>query len=439
MKKVPLFFRLVVCFLAFGVIGVALLTAVYALPVEPMAERVRGSIPIFEEEGASFRLVPARISTSLNTQSDALFLNIATTGNEGNPLDAAMRVEFTAYGEYSPTSSGKVQDLIQRYVGTEEPSYRLSYARYWHGYLVFLKPMLLFIEYGGIRLLNMALQTLLFAAVVYLAGRRVSGKYVFALALSIAALLLPVIALCMQYSVIYYLLMGALLAVLKIGPRLRERKRYLDFFFFIGMCANYFDLLTYPLVTLGLPLVALLLMLRPTEKEGVCISLGSGVVWALGFGGIWGIKWLLAQAVTGEHVLASATDAALLRSGTQGGGVIYRFRAIAEALKAYLCKPWFLLAAALFLLLVLLIAVGRLRIHSFRGKVPALALLGIGLIPFAWFFLFAEHTVYHPFPHRILAVTFFAWGSLLAAIIEKKKAGEAFPMDGRIPESTGNG
>ena len=48
----------------------------------------------------------------------------------------------------------------------------VDYARYWHGYLLFLKPLLLFFSLSDIRMMNAALQLILAAGVLLLAFRK---------------------------------------------------------------------------------------------------------------------------------------------------------------------------------------------------------------------------------------------------------------------------
>lgn len=68
-----------------------------------------------------------------------------------------MKVSRIGYqDEYSGCTS-----LIKWLWLKEEPNTSLGYARYWHGYLVVLKPLLLLLDYADIRILNMIVQLLL--------------------------------------------------------------------------------------------------------------------------------------------------------------------------------------------------------------------------------------------------------------------------------------
>ena len=49
-----------------------------------------------------------------------------------------------------------------------------EYGKYWHGYLVFLRPLLTLLDYGKIRVLNGIVLTILLVIALYLLARRLS-------------------------------------------------------------------------------------------------------------------------------------------------------------------------------------------------------------------------------------------------------------------------
>ena len=90
----------------------------------------------------------------------------------------------------------------------------------------------------------------------------------------------------LQYSFIFIVTLISMIAVL-IVYKYKKQKFIPIIFFITGALATYFDLLTYPLVTLGMPivLVALLESRRKTKLlDQILLSIKLGVMWAIGYG-----------------------------------------------------------------------------------------------------------------------------------------------------------
>ena len=93
-------------------------------------------------------------------------------------------------------------------------------------------------------------------------------------------------------------------------------------FFIIGGLTSFFDLLTAPLVTLGLPAIVLLLLRKKINRSGhfkdyvfilLCISLS----WLVGYAIIWVSKWLLASIFLHENILQDGFREVIQRTGSQ--------------------------------------------------------------------------------------------------------------------------
>ena len=82
-------------------------------------------------------------------------------------------------------------------------------------------------------------------------------------------LLMPVVCgICLQYVPVTLLALCACLALLRADGAIERAIGLPAFFALTGLLTNYFDLLTFPLVTLGFPL-ALLLALRMERGDGL--------------------------------------------------------------------------------------------------------------------------------------------------------------------------
>ena len=89
-------------------------------------------------------------------------------------------------------------------------------------------------------------------------------------------------------------------------------------FLLSGVITSYFDLLTYPLLSLTFPLITLLLMIRKHEKivsnkmivGMICLN---SFFWGIGYGGMFISKWLVATLITGNDVFSIAVNFASAR------------------------------------------------------------------------------------------------------------------------------
>lgn len=107
-------------FLVMIIVYVSLLSFAYSFSNENIKTNQAESLSILENEGDYPSLSkPDLKGSQLDNFTDKLMID-RTKKNVENPLKAAMSIN--------------------------------NYSRYWHGYQIFLRPLLIFINYGSIRL-----------------------------------------------------------------------------------------------------------------------------------------------------------------------------------------------------------------------------------------------------------------------------------------------
>ena len=140
-------------------VGFALLTAVFLLPVDAMEEHVLASIPALSGEWGTGeesyeQVLKGYASTQLDNSTDAYMLLSAIHRSDKSAVDQAVNV----YTWQDPDSFGQYGTLLRYGKSGSEGMQENATARYWLGYLVVLKPLLLFLNYMDIRMLNMIVQ-----------------------------------------------------------------------------------------------------------------------------------------------------------------------------------------------------------------------------------------------------------------------------------------
>lgn len=386
--------------------GIVLMSCVYMLPTGRMLTQADRSLPIFENEGTSFCWAPEEKSARLDGYTDAIMMQIAVYIRDADPLKAAMqndRMEFTE-GKLDPAGS------LKQYVYGDRSGYVVDYARYWHGYLLFLKPLLLFFSLSDIRMMNAALQLILAAGVLLLAFRKRGLRLALPMGLALLVINPVSTALSMQFSSIYYLTLLGLLIMLLTESW--DRSWGYLVFLFLGIGTAFFDFLTYPACAVGTCLALQALMSRADGKTRLLKTVGSGAAWAFGYGGMWSGKWLAASLITGNSVMRDAVEQAQYRSGGEvtaaEGGVSATFGAVLGRNLGVLANPAAaILVLALLGLLVWLLVTKRCRFALEQASLPSLAIAFA--VPFVWYFLLRNHSLVHCWmTYRNLSAAVFA-------------------------------
>lgn len=388
--------------LAAVLIGTLLLLAVFALPTSQT--HAAQSAELMAKEGCYPELTNIWFSR-LDNWTDSIMLMEASDTTDDTLLHRAMLVPHGSFGEESEVSPF---DAFQRHeLGGEAYTGSVTYARYWHGYLVFLKPLLLVTDYSGIRIVNGAALLLVTAIALWMLWKRDLKVCVAPFAIAALMMMPAVLAKSLQISVCYYLLTLGVIAMAAIPA---EKLDTLTPFLFLnlGIAVAYFDFLTYPVAVFGVP--AVVLTVRKTDKplkDRILRLVLAGLCWGFGFAGMWGSKWILSSLLTEENVIADAF--AMILHRTSGSDVHYGvFSTLQMNLYAFLKNP----VSAVLLLTggYWSIALFQKDSRKFSDSVQILIpFVLLALMPFVWYLIARNHSWIHFFfTNKLLVVTVFA-------------------------------
>lgn len=402
--------RLTLILLGGIALGFGLLVAAFCLPVEPMAQNVRLSIPTLDGtwgsgEEAAEQVVKGYQTMQLDNATDASMLLTAIHQSDTGAVDRAINV-YTYRHEVYYTQYGTLMQYGQ--TGLEDMNDTAT-TRYWLGYLIVLKPLLLFMTYMDIRVLNMLLQGLMLAGILMLMQQRGLGRYGLPFALAMCAVTPAITGLSLQFSTALWVMGLAMLVLLWKPDWVRHGVGDAAFFLVTGMATSYFDYLTYPLLTFGMPFVLWLLMNEDDSNRAVWKRLlRCGMAWCAGYAGMWVGKWAIAALAGNEDFWSSVVGSIETRTSAElRDAAITRWDALLATLKVYAKKPYLLLGVATA------IGYGAALWRSRRRKTTGCralygALLAVATLPLIWFLLMANHTYIHAyFTCRALAVTAF--------------------------------
>lgn len=414
-------FLLRAAMLAGGVLltGLLLLAVAYMLPTGRMKSHIAESDEVFNYEGIYPQLMYGVKSSQLDNYTDGLMYATAIHPGSGNVLRDAM---YNARYEYEDTNMVQALNDYANDVSVKESlRYELGYARYWHGYLIILKPLLLFLNVGEIRMLNLIMQTLFLSVLLYLIIQKYGAPYAVPVIMTVLLLNPVALPLSLQFSWVYHIsLLGSILILyMKQVP---EDNIYLFLFIVLGMLTSYFDLLTYPLITLGLPLVLFLpkcMTLSPVKR--ILRTAATCILWFGGYAAMWIGKWIFAFIFGHINLLQELSYKISERTSMRGYSEerITLLATIAKVLKVALNKPYVFIFISLFIGYFIWIAYQRNKGGKERKNdikdilLYILPYVFIALLPFMWFGFFANHTYIHYwFAYRELGVTVVAVGTM---------------------------
>ena len=410
--------------LAGALAGYLLLVLVYCLPVQRMQKHLESCVDAFADGAAA--LVKDDTGTWVDYLTDSLILAQAVYRGEESPWEqaaASYSNAINAEGE-QPWAYRKIQAAL------EEQQVGAPYARYWHGNLVYLKPLLFVLDYKDILALNMLAQRGLALWIAQLLARRGLAHLLPAAALAFGMLTPTAMAMCIQYMPCFYVMAAACILLLKKTDFVQRHAGL--FFLTVGMATCYFDYLTFPLITLGVPLALWLLLAPSPWRQGVARVVQSSLCWGVGYVVFWAEKWALGSLVLGENLFADAANSLMIRSSheTEGQAIGY-LDVLRNNFQAYGLRTWKLLFA---LLALALLAAAFTALRS-RARGPArdraIPLCMVACMPFAWYLVAMNHSYIHfGYTHKELMITGWALACLAA---ELWRVGRQPAADGGAP------
>ena len=344
----------------------------------------------------------------MDQYSDALILNQAYCLSKQKPLWSVMMVPSVG------DENNKTEWLKEATSGVTEPVN--IYPRYWHGSTFFTRWVMLFCgRYANMQLFLFYTSSIALFLLFFMLIRR--KKVDLAICLFVSMLLLK--SYLTQFSIHLYSVFFISIIATIVSLFITSQKRLRWVFFIVGSLTAYFDLMTTPLLTLGVPLLVVLSdkknqagNLWTIIKEIIFIAL----LWGLGYAATWGFKWVLATWLTDTNVIADALSTSKYRINGDVSGETAGTSSITvwDSLYANLSKC----PLGLILAIVILLVVTVCFAFNKNGFKMGVVYLFVSLFPILYFMAIANQTYVHCwFTYRALIITvagvLMAMGSLI--------------------------
>lgn len=450
--------NLVIVFIAAVIIGSLLNIIAAVLPTGRIHYNVINSAEIFFQEGMDPKSLTGIDASLGDNNTDAWMLLIADYNGQGivheriydgvSALDKSYSgiksvfsraFDGSAYFYNGPESSGLVGFDNIFHTVEPDPDTVWLYPRYWHGWMLGLKLLLMIFSYSDIRILLMIIHIFLLFAIILAFKKR--GKILpgIAFVAAIISMVPTTYMISIDFSMSTLIMETAVLILLTCNKYLDSKKGgYLVFFMIVGIATSYLDFLTFPTITLTFPLVIWVLNmidspLQKNIKASIIQFILCGLLWVVGYFGMWAAKWVVVTIFTDPDMINNVLSQISLRTSDVANQVsITVGDVLAKNFSKFNYIPIQILGAVVLLISIL---VGKFKKPSLNQVIYLVELIVIASVPLIWLSVLANHSYIHDhFTYRNLSGMFFA----LAVAIMVIKGNSTFKRKDTINGTTDN-
>lgn len=399
-KRTKLAVNLCMIYLMMLFAGYFSVSFAYMLPAENMQKHIYESKEVFEKEGVYPQLMEGHEDSILDNWTDAIMLMVA--GYIGGGESAF--VEAVHNGYQRMIEKNPAESLVEISSGEEVESKVIYYSRYWHGYVIYLKPLLIFFRYQEIRYLLGTVQLSLFTVIIVLLVLKKMMKQVIPFTVIYIFLNPAALMLSLQYNQIFVLLLMQFVVILRFDRIYASNKNlWIYHFFVIGCATSFLDFLTYPLVSFGITGAFLIYQYTETIKEGIISFLKISCSWICGYVWMWVGKWMMGSVILNRNMFNEALSVFQTRSGYETSDQKFSYQDV--VLKNLGVRKVFLLILVIFAILSIVIRIWK----NIKFTWKDLILIGFALLPFGWYLIAANHSYIHYwFTYREIVITVYA-------------------------------
>lgn len=322
-----------------------------------------------------------------------------------------MKGELKSSSKYEVHNEvGELNDLVNGEIWES-----FEYARYWHGYLVILRPLLILFNLKTIRILLTILLIVLALILLYLIRKKINT--ITAIIFFIGLIFSEYFYLCFSlHGVFNFLIMMISSIILLI--KFKKIKDFGILFFIIGILTNFFDLLTVPIITLGVPLIIYSILFQKendNNKELLLNIIKLSIIWGIGYAITWLTKWILTDFIFNKNLIKTSLEQVTYRISLKE---INFFTPL-------LINIGYMFSGFSTMLFTIVFYIkfqkksnnSSLKKDSFMNTLPYII---IGCFPIIWYIVLKNHSYEHSFfTYRNLILTNICLGLIIKQIFEK--------------------
>ena len=424
MKKILESLKYIAIFIVTLCICMILMYLSCLIPSVKLLPNIERSILDINKSGSK-KIIPVfNKEIMFDTYADAMMINMAYSVDSKHPFYSMLfartnyvdgvtdtTVEDKAYEDKEIPIFPHVQELEKLLRGKNLIA--IEYARYWHGHLIFLRPLLTIFSYTEIKIISYIFHFILFLMLLYKIKKKIGLKFIIAIIFGFIVTEGYLVYSCLEETIGFSLILIGSNVLLSIN-----KKYYGKFFFILGMLTAFFDLLTIPVAILVFPLIILILMENNKSiKELTIACIKYITLFAISYALMWASKWIIVDLVYNRNLVKNAIGQALYRSSSKN----IRLLSVELFNIVYIGLPVAIYVGIIYILNIIIAIFEKIKFRKVTDIIAKnLFLEFIGITPFIWYALIREHSLSHAyFTHRSLIVTCVCSQIIMINILSK--------------------
>lgn len=317
----------------------------------------------------------------------------------------------------------------------EQAMFMNGYSRYWHGYQVILRPLLLPFNYFEIRYINIFIMFALLIKAMNVIKKNINSIASWLFFATVMCAKFIIVPVSLQFTNMMMLMLLAILAAdkllcnrngLNFNNKSLSTERLFIFSFVLGSITVFLDLLTTPILPIGI--VMLLLVIHYYQKYNYLIPnktiINSFIFWSAGYVGTWAAKWILATVICSQNIILQAFNQVVFRVAGDGAKYEVHRLSMLESNIKMLIQPFGHTPKIIIFSLIFIVC--GILLYKFRktviNKIFIKKIIWISLIPYLWYLMAANHSQIHSwFTYRSQIITVFGLGYAMYYVTDWQK------------------
>lgn len=412
--------KYIITFICMIIILLLMLIVVSYIPNKYIYDNIKESAETLYEEGEE-KYTPAIFKGLYSHNStDAIMLNVTYSIDNSHIFDSVMK----ARRNYNPGITTKIYvdengdlehndkydnkfKMTNELKDTVDKENIISYeyARYWHGYIVLLRPLLIIFNFTAIKMVFSLIFLIFLGLLLYLVYKETNIKTSLIILISFIAM--DMFSWFTTFQGMLVMLLAAITSVFVANKKIKDNN-IAFILFIVGGLTSYFDFLTTPLVTYLLPMV-IFNIINYDENEtykSIFIRLIKTItLWGIGYFCIWMAKWIIVDISLGTNIIGLSITQVFYRMFAKIGKP-----SASQPYNSILLNYMFsfnILNIILYLVIFYKIIRSILKgcWESLLTKKKLIYYI-LGMMPVAWIIVISNHSYLHyHFTYKLLTIT----------------------------------
>ncbi len=402
------------------IIGLTLMSLAFLIPTERIYRNVNQSLPILLREGNYFSVTSGIQDSVLDNYTEAIYLNEALVGIKDANLLKCILSGYTFIVSDNDQLL-EVNKLAEVFDNSSAARLSSRHYRFFNGYEVILKPLLFLTDYSNIRQINIFGVFLVLYLLCILLHKRGLDKYILPIIISILFINPLTISLSLTFVGFYYCMIIPCVVMLLMK---KENLKKYDWLIFeiIGVCAFYFNMNYFQLLTFVMPFMIYLLIfdfpkqLKELVKKLVILF----ACWFIGYASLMVLKWFVYAVVIDHNIFNQMINHIFSRTSTNQGA---RLIGVEKNIITGFGNVWWDIIEIIFILFNIVKIINKKINIKLEDNISELILLVIMIMmPICRCLIFANHVIiHHWFTYRLFMIPVLAFNIILIRMEEKNE------------------